>query len=544
MKIREKIVFIVVFSLIISCGRAWRGEKFREGEILIIPSTAEIFSAPEMDIEIRQWDFTLDNSDIPHVSFYDSFQGALSYSTLDINGKWSNESVDPIDKGKGVLAGSSPNIFFVNENLHIVYLATSIRDKVPKFYIIKEAVKDPLLGVWRCRIVKIWNSPISVIRAGYMKDINKIAVIFLDQESKKLIFGAFSPAKNNELEICKTPETEENEIENSDIKYTSIYHFGQESLRLNYEIDKSCNTVSARVGYSAEIIPTFTRNRESLFGVSLYDPSINQTFWIEIKQNSILGWLNNQKDEIETKRDDRGEISFAQVGYKIRNPENLCVTVDSIMYKFELSKPADSIAGVFYKRSDGKWIGTKFFQASPDTFYTYPFTDPAYPVEVTISYKPSFLIDEYSIGSGRTNLSVSADKDGNIHIADFIFIPPLMAVEYGFLTIDESGKFASRFEVLDGGGGGLFSQGTGGVAVSVRTDGIPIVAYFSPFTADLKVAIPVRETWISVPKLTGPISGINPKMLLTRAQNIAVMLSPVIYGDRRVLTMIFIPLTL
>lgn len=538
--------FYFFISFVLSCGRSWRGEKFGGREILIIPKSSEIFSAPQMDIEIRQWDFTLDNSDIPHVSFYNSFQGALSYATIGIDGKWDIESIDPLDKGTGIIAGSSPNIFFVNEKLHVVYLASSIRDKVPKFYIIKEAVRDPLLKTWKCRVVKKWNSPISVIRSGYIKSVDKIGVIFFDSEDKKLIFGAFSPAKDlNEMQTCKTPKTEDEEEEKSDIKYTGIYYFGQENIRLKYEIDKTCNTVSAKVGFSVDFIPTLTRRRENITGISLYDPTLNQTYWIEIMQNSVVNWILNQNDEFEIKREDEtGKIQSVSVEYLSRTQENLCVPASSIMYKVELSKPADTISKVFYKSSEGLWRETKFFTASPKNIYLFAATDTSYPLEISLTYKPSFATNIYNLGTAKTNLSVSSDKDGNIHIADFIFIPPLMAVEYGILSIDENGNFNSRFETLDGGGQGLYTQGTGGTAIAVRSDSIPIVAYFSPFTADLKISIPVRETWISVPKLTGPVSGINPKMLLNRTQNIAVLLSPVVYGGKVSLMMIFVPITL
>lgn len=541
---------IVLFSLIfsiISCGRAWRGEKFVKGEILIIPKSSEIFSTPQMDTAIRQWDFTLDDADIPHVSFYDSFQGALSYATLNIDGNWGLETIDPLDKGTGIIAGSSPNIFFVNERLHAVYLTSSIRDKVPKFYVIKEAVRDPLLKIWKCRVVKKWNTPISVLRAGYIKSIDKIGIIFLDQEEKKIILGVFSPAKDSELQTCKTPTTEDEEGEKSDIKYTGIYYLGQDIIRLKNEIDKSCNPISSKVGFSLDTIPTFTRRRQNILGLSLYDPTLNQTYWIEADQNDILNWIlkqNNNNEEIETRREDNQDLQTISVEYLARNPENFCIPTNSIMYKFELSKPADTTPKVFYKSSDGQWKETKFFIASQKNIYIPPPNNPSYPLEISIAYKPSFNVNIYNIGTAKTNLSISSDKDGNIHIVDFAFIPPLMAVEYGILSVDEKGNLLSRFEVLDGGGQGLYTQGTGGTAIAVRSDSIPIVAYFSPFTADLKLSIPVRETWISVSKLTGSVSGINPKMLLTRTQNTAVLLSPMIYSGRSSLVITFIPITL
>lgn len=533
-----------IAAFVLGCGRSWRGERLEREELLIIPKASEIFSSPELDTEIRQWDFVLDDSDVPHVAFYDSFQGVLSYSTLDLEGEWTTETVDPLDRGKGVLVGSSPNIFFVNDRLHVVYLSSSIRDKVPKFYIIKESVRDPILGVWRCRIVKKWASPISVLRAGYLKHIDKIGLVFLDAEEKKLMFGVFSPAEDKELKPCVTPSSEEEERENSDIALVKLYYFGQGNIRLVYEADKTCNTIASRVGYSVDIIPTFIRRRESMVGVSIYDPVLNQTYWIDFKQSDVLTWKDSRSAIVERKRGDQEGISYMTVEHKVRDPENRCVLVTSVMYKVELSRPAEAVDRLLYKNYQGHWKEVSFISISPTELVSYLPPDPAYPLEVSIVYTPSFMFNVYGLGDAKSNLSVAADKDGNIHIANFAYIPPRMAVEYGIIAIGDDGRHRVVFETLDGGGEGIYTQGTGGIAVSVRSDGVPIVAYFSPFTADLKIAIPVRETWLSVSKLTGPISGIHPKMNLTRNQNIAVILSPVIYGHKNSLMMIFVPLTL
>ncbi len=530
--------FIFLFFLfLISCGRAWRGDRLFGEEFLIVPKTSEIYSIEGRGTDSREWDFTLDPGDIPHIAIYDFSRGGLLYFTLDAGGEWKSEFVDPAEGQNLPIAGRSPNIFFVGDKIHIVYLATSPSDKIPKFYIIKEAFRDEL-GRWRCRVIKKWDKGVDIpyVRAGYLFESHKIVLYFLDPVKNVLVVGSYSPDYNADLCILPSDEKiEEFEKERSDFSYGYIYYFGGGDVRVKAGVDPRCNPIGAKIGTSMSLVPSFSRQRVLMSGFVLYDPVLTSTLWIEFRQSDFNTWKN-----------DITFVSFSLWSGRAIDLRQGAQCDFSRVAGFDVDFPVPfrEIKNVRLRNSgDETFLPVErwYIASSRRIFVTLP-ENVRFPVEVSVEFIPLFEFEGVNIGSNRTFVSADADRNGIIHIGDFSYLPPLYAVEYGRVEKTVYG-FAVTFYTVDGGGGGLFTEGTAGVGVAASSNGIPVIAYFSPSTNDLKIAIPLESTWRSSPIKTGSASGISPKILLTKDQNTAVVLAPTLYIDRFSLFLLFVPLT-
>ncbi len=531
----------LISFLLAECGRSWKGFRLEEGVLPLNLKSGDIYviKSPSFP-DFRQWDFLLDENDFPHVAIWDTFQGALFYLYLDLDGNWKSESIDPPETIKDFVAGKNPSIFFVGDKLHIVYLSSSTADKVPKYYLLKEAFKDSQ-GLWRCRVIKKWETEIPLVKAGYLPQSKKVAVVFFDSKKKGIVIGSFTPGeeRNKDIKICSQQVDEK---ENSDFSYGYIYYFGQSEQALKNQIDPSCNPLISKESFSLDFLSSFTRNRIQMTGIALYDPIDNRAFWIEFKQTEPI-WPSDISTY--TTRLESSDRIF--IAYDRRDPElNQCVPAMGALLKVSLPQPFRIVQGVYAKTSEDTFSPVTYYVKSPSELYLH--SSLSYPTEVSVVYYPLFRYEAYPFRENISHISAGADRFGNIHIAYYLDLRPSRAVEYGMISKirSEDGEeiFTSRFVRVDGGGKGIYQQGTAGVSLAVTDDGMPVIAYFSPFTADLKVSIPLYSTWISIPKTTGSISGTNPKITLSRRQTSAFILFPSLTEDKLVVKLLIVPITL
>ena len=541
-------VFSLFFALpaLISCGRAWNQKGVVPEDTIIIPETSKITSliGPQFIPEGRQWDFVLGDGGIPHVAFFDHARGKLRYATLDSEGKWVLEDVDPPEGIADFIAGRSPNIFLIDGKPHIVYLSAGADQRIPRFVFIKEAFLDSL-GIWRCRVIKKWEGgELSFIRAGYIPSRGKISILIYDPAEFGIVGGEFSPADETQVEICG----EASEEENSDISYGYMYYMGQDIpfrnfARIKLKLDPTCNRITnISPGFTISFIPEFRRNFDNMGGFAFYDPVINQAFWIEFKNSEVD--FSGEKTFAE--RVTLGLSDLIEVRYYVREEGGVsCFLTRALGFMVRTSRFANDIKSVAFKSfGSEEFQPAEFYISSPGEIFVLRARNMKFPVEISITYSGLFQYEIVPLGRNKTYPYVDADGRGNIHVVYFANIPPLFAVEYGVIRQKEGRIYEKFFSTVDGGGGAIYTQGSGGVAVAATRDGLPIVVYFSPFTNDLRVAVPLENTWFSLAKHTQFVSGLQPKVQLTKDENSIAILSPVRGEKEFVLTLIFVPFTL
>ncbi len=166
----------------------------------------------------------------------------------------------------------------------------------------------------------------------------------------------------------------------------------------------------------------------------------------------------------------------------------------------------------------------------------------SFPFTLAIKYNTMLPFKYTFIGKSRKFPSVSADKAGSIHFASFNSTPPIFAAEYGVIRDVQSGVIFTS--IIEGGGGGYYTQGTAGTAIAVTDGGYPLVVYFAPNESDMKVAVPLENTWQVLRRKTEAESGLMPKAIMTKENVSVAILVPTITYDYIKFELIFIPLTL
>ena len=279
--------------LFLSCGRAWREEVIPAEKRKIVPKTQEVTRLPRpQQIKGVQWDFVLDSDDVPHIAIFNALSGRLMYYTLDYQENWTSQQVDPPEGKFGYVAGESPNIFLVDDKIHIVYLSSSEKDKIPRMRLLKEALLDPF-GVWRCRtVMRISDGEFKFVKAIYSPESKKIIAALLDSYENAISLVIFSPANEKNTPLCSNEDIEEREKPKGDIFFLgNMYYFAQGELRLKNKLDPSCNPVESSkkspiAGFSLQLI-NFARNLKSKTGFISHDIILDQTFWIEFDQDNL-----------------------------------------------------------------------------------------------------------------------------------------------------------------------------------------------------------------------------------------------------------------
>jgi len=279
--------------LFLSCGRAWREEVIPAEKRKIVPKTQEVTRLPRpQQIKGVQWDFVLDSDDVPHIAIFNALSGRLMYYTLDYQENWTSQQVDPPEGKFGYVAGESPNIFLVDDKIHIVYLSSSEKDKIPRMRLLKEALLDPF-GVWRCRtVMRISDGEFKFVKAIYSPESKKIIAALLDNYENAISLVIFSPATEKNTPLCSNEDIEEREKPKGDIFFLgNMYYFAQGELRLKNKLDPRCNPVESRrmppqAGFSLQLI-NFARNLKSKTGFISHDIILDQTFWIEFDQDNL-----------------------------------------------------------------------------------------------------------------------------------------------------------------------------------------------------------------------------------------------------------------
>jgi len=551
------IIFIFVSFVFFGCGRAWKGSIIVEEQMKIFPKESEItrLNLPQSVPEGVQWDFTLDNEDVPYISIFDELSGRLLYYTIDDGGEWKENKVDPPEGDFGYIAGKSPNIFFVNDRVHIVYLSSSRKDKIPRMRFIKEAFLDSL-GIWRCRIVmRSQEQEFKFVKALFSPVSGKILAVFLDNNEGALSLVAFSPAQEEDTPFCgqDEPEEPENEQKVNVIFLGNIHYFGQGEVRLKNKLDRRCNPMErartpSPAGFSIQLI-NFQRGVQDMTGFISYDPILDYSFWIELFQDDINQYIkseeNQKSDEniyqVSLTVNSQNEISV--LGFNA-GQECLPASARGIYYNLEIPvKDQGKIIEANLSFQDGSTQPIKAIVVSPTVVF-FDLTDvniPFFPFRVIMKYKGMPKFKFVSIGKSIRFPSCAADKEGRVHFAGFNATPPLLAAEYGFI---EPKSFNIRTSIIEGGGGGIYTQGTGGTAIAVTDDGYPIVIYFAPFEQDMKVAVRLQNTWLVAKKSTESSTGLSPKALITSDKSYVAVLVPTITPDKIKFSLIYVPITL
>jgi hypothetical protein len=214
------------------------------------------------------------------------------YYTLDYQENWTSQHVDPPEGKFGYVAGESPNIFLVDDKIHIVYLSSSEKDKIPRMRLLKEALLDPF-GVWRCRtVMRISDGEFKFVKAIYSPESKKIIAALLDSYENAISLVIFSPATEKNTPLCSNEDIEEREKPKGDIFFLgNMYYFAQGELRLKNKLDPRCNPLESRrtppqAGFSLQLI-NFARNLKSKTGFISHDIILDQTFWIEFDQDNL-----------------------------------------------------------------------------------------------------------------------------------------------------------------------------------------------------------------------------------------------------------------
>jgi alpha-tubulin suppressor-like RCC1 family protein len=283
--------FFAFFYL--SCGRAWREEVIPAEKKKIVPKTQEVTRLPRpQQIKGVQWDFVLDSDDVPHIAIFDALSGRLMYYTLDYQENWTSQQVDPPEGKFGYVAGESPNIFLVDDKIHMVYLSSSEKDKIARMRLLKEALLDSF-GVWRCRtVMRVQDGELKFVRAIYSPESKKIIAALLDNYENAISLVIFSPANEKNTPLCSNEDIEEREKPKGDIFFLgNMYYFAQGELRLKNKLDPRCNPLESRrtppqAGFSLQLI-NFARNLKSKTGFISHDIILDQTFWIEFDQDNL-----------------------------------------------------------------------------------------------------------------------------------------------------------------------------------------------------------------------------------------------------------------
>jgi len=544
--------------VIFGCGRVWKGSVIVEEQMKIFPKESEItrLNLSQSIPEGVQWDFTLDKEDVPYVSIFDVISGRLLYYTIDDKGEWREEKVDPPEGNFGYIAGKSPNIFFVNDTVHIVYLSSSKKDKIPRMRFVKEAFLDSL-GIWRCRIVmKAQDQEFKFVKALFSPVSGKILAVFLDNNERALSVVAFSPAQEKDTPFCGQDEPEESGKEQKvDVIFLgNIHYFGQGEVRLKNKLDQRCNPMErarspSPAGFSIQLI-NFQRRVQDMTGFISYDPVLDYSFWIEIFQDDINQYIKSEENQKSDEKNvyqisltvnSQNEISV--VGFDT-GQECLPALARGIYYNLEIPVQDQSkIIGATLSFQDGSTQPIKAIVVSPTVIF-FDLTNiniPFFPFKVIMKYKGMPKFKFVSIGKSRRFPSCAADKEGRVHFANFNATPPLLAAEYGFI---EPGSFNIRTSIIEGGGGGIYTQGTGGTAIAVTDEGYPIVIYFAPFEQDMKVAVRLQNTWLVAKKSTESLTGLSPKALITSDKSYVAVLVPTITSDKIKFSLIYVPITL
>jgi alpha-tubulin suppressor-like RCC1 family protein len=279
--------------LYLSCGRAWREEVIPAEKRKIVPKSQEVTRLPRsQQIKGVQWDFVLDSDDVPHIAIFDALSGRLMYYTLDYQQNWTSQQVDPPEGKFGYVAGESPNIFLVDDKIHVVYLSSSEKDKIARMRLLKEALLDPL-GVWRCRtVMRVQDGELKFVKAIYSPESKKIIAALLDNYENAISLVIFSPANEKNTPLCGEGDTEERERPKGDIFFLGdMYYFVQGELRVKNKLDPRCNPVESSkespiAGFSLQLI-NFSRDFKSKTGFISHDMVLDQTFWIEFDQDNL-----------------------------------------------------------------------------------------------------------------------------------------------------------------------------------------------------------------------------------------------------------------
>lgn len=542
------ITLLFLISVSFSCGRAWKGLFVPEEGGVVIPRESEIVSIPASQgasiPEGIHWDFTLDKNDLPHIAIFDFYQGALYYFSLDFQGKWVPEKVDPPEEEKSYLvssyvAGKSPRIFLVDGIPHIVYLSSSYKDKIPRTYLIKEAFKDTF-GIWRCRTIKRWTTDIDFIDARYSPSLKKVILALLDKGEPALFIGKFSPGNENNTKVCNFPDLEERERENSDISLAPIYFFASGILRIKFKLDSRCNNISnISPGFSLQLL-NFKRNLVDMTGFVFYEYVLNQAYWVEFRQDQF-----QFSEELSSQVISNPSLSYIEY-LKLNESGTQCLPNSSPGYFINLTHPAADIDSISLLTQNGeiKLEKGNYIVDSPQRIFLnlsgiYPgkINSPDAVSSVVVKFKPMMDFRMVSLGGFRKLISAASDERGEIHFSNFNSTPPLFAVEYGFLPSPDS---PPSILVVDGGGGGIYTVGTGGTSISVTPEGYPVIAYFYPFTSDLKVAVKFANTWYSVSKKMKDASGFAPKSLMLSNESSVAILVPTRSADSFKISLIYV----
>jgi hypothetical protein len=256
-----------------------------------------------------------------------------------------------------------------------------------------------------------------------------------------------------------------------------------------------------------------------------------------------------------------GRNDYGQLGDGTYENRNFTMSADFVSFRFSAGEDCKSvlwkgflIKPMLYPARDmvsasislpgGTPKPIKAILSSPYEIYL-DFTNidiQSFPFTLAIKYNAMLPFKYTFIGKSRKFPSVSADKDGRIHFASFNSTPPIFAAEYGVIHDIQSGLIFTS--IIEGGGGGYYTQGTAGTAIAVTGGGYPLVVYFAPNESDMKVAVFLENTWQVLRRKTEAESGLMPKAIMTKDNVSVAILAPTITYDYIKFELIFIPLTL
>lgn len=485
--VRKYAPFVI---LLISCGR------YLEEEMpgLAIPETSEIYAikgAPEFwGTPGRHWDFTLDEFGIPHIAFYDHDESELKYARLVRRREWKITSVDQSGD-----VGLYPSVFFVGDSLRVVYVRRST-DFITSDYSIREA--EYKAGRWFCRT--IFRSGAREIRNLSVAYSKKIYVGFILSRDR-FIYMSWDPSED----VGKfVPCEEENLVRNEFIM--SLYQMGDFETRIGMVLEPKCNSLKIPeeldAGVDTVVVPPVKIYDENKYHAFIYD-------WVK------KGLVHMRSDEINIE-DVEERLNFKKVTKKIIGmlENGKCGQKEVSFYIATLSNYSTGVTQdmiiTTLRRAEFPYIGADGVQ----NWYlvdsrTILIPQDRYKVGLKIEYKKikpwDVKVIEQKWPTSGLFPSAAITNFGNVMVTFFNY--PLYALEFGIYYDDED---RWHLEIVDGGGKGKFSVGSGAsIAMTPSADRIVLV-YYDQRSNDMKIAMRYPEGWQTRKVATIASSGVRP----------------------------------